>query len=120
MARRRANAPGPAPGGTPLMQRASFQFTPRGGSSTHRPCARAAAPPSAAEQFEAEGAGETLSAYADRWLNGVRGAVRQRTFDSYSMQLRLHVLPALGQRQIDELSVEDILLLIEKLRAAGY
>ena len=46
------------------MQRASFHFTPRGGSSTHRSFPRAAALPSAAEEFEAEGTGETLSAYA--------------------------------------------------------
>lgn len=36
------------------------------------------------------------------------------------MQLRLHVLPLLGSRPLAELTVDDMLILIDELRGLGY
>lgn len=65
-------------------------------------------------------ASEHLISYALRWLAEIQTGIRPRTFESYSSQLRLHVLPLLGHRPMGELNVEDLLLLIDKLRSAGY
>ncbi len=62
----------------------------------------------------------TLASYADHWLASLGGGVRSRTYDSYSSQLRLHVLPRLGRLPIGNVDVEDVLALIEDLRVAGY
>ena len=94
------------------MQRVSFQFALRSGTSTIRPGEASAASDSRAA--------ESLAEYAERWLVNVQGGVRSRTFDSYSSQLRLHVLPLLGDRAMSSLSAEDVLELIDRLRGAGY
>lgn len=94
------------------MQRVSFQFALRSGTSTIRPGEASAASDSRAA--------ESLAEYAERWLVSVQGGVRSRTFDSYSSQLRLHVLPLLGDRAMSSLSAEDVLELIDRLRGAGY
>jgi len=95
------------------MQTGSFQFSPSSGTST-----RLAGRPTPLPPFP-QGA-ESLAVYAERWLEAVRAGVRPRTFHSYSLQLRLHVLPLLGNRPIGELSVEDLVGLIEALQNTGY
>ena len=95
------------------MQHGSLQFSLSNGTSTRFGGGRIALPPVA-------GGSERLAVYAEHWLEGVREGVRPRTFHSYSSQLRLHVLPLLGDRTISELSVEDVLELITGLRQAGY
>jgi integrase len=107
------------------MQDGSFQFRPHGGTSTHSatPNAGSSLDPLPAHLLIGSGAptgSVPLAAYALPWLASIRGAVRPRTFDSYSSQLRLHVLPQLGTRPLAELSVDDVLVLIEDLRARGY
>src|SRR4051812_13260283 len=107
------------------MQNGSFQFRPLGGTST---AFGTRSPGSALDPLPAQLLVDapsspptlTLAAYAEVWLAGVRGAVRPRTFDSYSGQLRLHVLPRLGQRPLLELTVDDVLVLIDELRQSGY
>ena len=99
------------------MQHRSFQFSVGTGTSTAYGGDRAT---SALAVAPSPHTAESLATYAARWLAGVRGAVRARTFESYSSQLRLHVLPRLGDVAIDELDVDDVLGLIDELRAAGY
>jgi len=73
---------------------------------------------------------ETLTAYAERWLERrnparVSGAARTRlspsTFEGYRLNLRRHVLPRLGQRALASLRTEDVDRLIAELeeRAGG-
>src|SRR4051812_1831450 len=108
------------------MQSGSFQFRPLGGTSTAfgSSSASSALDPLPAHLLEEEPSSAatpvTLAAYAESWLASVRGAVRPRTFDSYTAQLRLHVLPRLGHRPLGELTVDDVLGLIDQLRESGY
>lgn len=62
---------------------------------------------------------ESLASYSQRWLASIRSGVRPRTFESYDAQLRLHVLPLLGDRPVADLDVEDVLALIDVLRSKG-
>lgn len=62
----------------------------------------------------------TLRTYAEQWLIGIDGLVRPRTLEGYTYRLEQHVLPALGDRTLDELGVDDVLALIASLRARGY
>lgn len=104
------------------MPSGSARLSLRIGTSTHsgnRSARLRAVSPSSARPRHPVLA-ETLEAYAEHWLLSVRGGVRPRTFDSYSAQLRLHVLPLLGDRVVGEIDVEDILELIDQLRSAGY
>ena len=102
----------------------NFRFSVSSGTSTHGVAAEARSALDRAPTHLSNGASsvaaEDLATYAARWLVSVRGAVRQRTFDSYSSQLRLHVLPRLGQRPVVDITVDDVLALIDDLRALGY
>ena len=61
-----------------------------------------------------------LVEYAATWLESIRGLVRPRTYEGYAYRLERHILPRLGQRPLDEISVDDILALISELRQGGY
>jgi len=100
------------------MQHRSSHLSLRTGTST-RPLVRAR-PAQVAPLRARRAADDTLTTYAERWLASVRSGVRERTFESYESQLRLHVLPLLGDRPLADLDVEDILELIDHLRSAGY
>src|SRR4051812_8269818 len=98
-----------------LMQKGYFQFAPRAGASTKlgapgvaaASAGRAAGRPTPAAAGRSES--EILRSYAARWLAGIEGAIRPRTFESYSAQLRLHVLPSLGERELGDIDVDDVL-----------
>ena len=95
------------------MQRPSSQLSLSAGTSTRLTPERVVARSN-------PGKHETFARYAERWLESIRGGVRPRTYDGYSAQLRLHLLPLLGDRLIADLEVEDVLKLISGLRSAGY
>lgn len=62
----------------------------------------------------------TLGEYlTERWLPIQRARLRAGTFDSYRRNVELHVLPALGLRPLDRLSVEDIDLFYAQLLTSG-
>ena len=65
----------------------------------------------------------TLAEYLlDRWLPSIETSVRPSTFDSYTRQLKLHVIPHLGRVQLQQLSVDDLDRLYAELlktRAGG-
>ena len=51
----------------------------------------------------------TLGQYlTERWLPVQESRLRKSTHDSYRRNIELHVIPALGKRQLDQLSPEDI------------
>lgn len=51
----------------------------------------------------------TLGDYlCTRWLPVQRARLRTSTFESYRRSIELHVIPALGGRPLDKLTVEDI------------
>lgn len=62
----------------------------------------------------------TLGEYlTERWLPIQQARLRASTFDSYRRNIELHVLPALGARPLDRLTVEDIDLFYAKLLTGG-
>jgi integrase len=102
------------------MQPTSFQFSATRGISTTHSLSAPSGNTESGCPVVATAAPPTIATYAEHWLEGVRGAVRSRTFESYSAQLRLHVIPTLGHRLITDVDVDDVLVLIDELRAAGY
>jgi integrase len=68
----------------------------------------------------------TLDELADEWIAHLRTRTAERdhrrryapgTVDLYEQRLREHVLPRLGSRRVDELSVDDVRRLIDHLSA---
>ena len=74
-----------------------------------------------------EPSSETLASYAERWLahrdparvSGGRARLSPSTFDGYRTNLRVHVLPRLGQRTLASLRTQDVDRLIAELEAEG-
>jgi integrase len=61
-----------------------------------------------------------LAEYAAVWLESISGLVRPRTLEGYSYRLERHVLPRLGDRPLDEITVDDLLAPIAELHERGY
>ncbi len=62
----------------------------------------------------------TLGEYlTERWLPVQQTRLRASTYDSYRRTIDLHVLPELGARPLDRLTVEDIDLYYAKLLSSG-
>jgi integrase len=64
----------------------------------------------------------TVRAMAESFLARERGVLGKRkatTVDGYESQLEKHVLPALGRHKADELTVQHVRSLIDKLTAEG-
>jgi Phage integrase, N-terminal SAM-like domain len=63
----------------------------------------------------------TLGDYlVERWLPVQRTRLRASTYDSYRRNIELHVIPALGRRPLDKLTVEDLDLLYARLLVNGH
>ncbi len=62
----------------------------------------------------------TLGEYlVERWLPVQETQVRPTTFDSYRRTTALHVVPSLGRRPLDKLTVEDLDLFYGQLLKSG-
>ena len=62
----------------------------------------------------------TLAEYLlDRWLPTIETSIRPTTFDSYTRQLKLHVIPHLGRVQLQQLSADDLDRLYAELLKRG-
>jgi integrase len=62
----------------------------------------------------------SLGEYLDRWLNdSVRDNVRPRTLDSYRLQVRQHITPALGRIKLKNLSPAHVQRLYRSKLDAG-
>jgi len=63
----------------------------------------------------------TVKAFLNRWLAvNLPGSVRESTEDDYNDTVRLHLIPALGQKRLSRLTVVDLDKLWRAKRAAGY
>src|SRR3954452_5199021 len=120
MARRRANAPGPAQEVLAPMQAASSQLFLTSGVSTGGFTPVPPAQPAEGSEDPSRLPVPLLAEYAATWLESIRGLVRPRTYEGYAYRLERHVLPRFGQRRLDEVGVDDILALIGDLREGGY
>ncbi len=100
------------------MQAASSQLILRGVSTGI--FAIASSGPSSDAREDSPRPVPLLAEYAATWLDSIGGLVRPRTYEGYAYRLERHILPRLGQRQLDEIGVDDILTLIAELREGGY
>jgi integrase len=63
----------------------------------------------------------TVQGFLDRWLTvNLPGSVAEATEDSYVDTMRLHLIPALGRKQLAKLTVADLDKLWRAKRDAGY
>jgi integrase len=63
----------------------------------------------------------TVKAFLTRWLTvNLPGTVAESTEDDYNDTVRLHLIPALGQKRLSRLTVVDLDKLWRAKRAAGY
>jgi integrase len=46
----------------------------------------------------------TVGKYLDEWLKGLKGSVRDITFDRYEIAVRVHIKPVLGQLKLKKLT----------------
>ena len=61
----------------------------------------------------------TVATYLTEWLSHIKHDLRPHTWAGYEANVRLHLVPLVGSRQLTALSVRDVRLMVEKLRAAG-
>src|SRR5688572_16512209 len=50
----------------------------------------------------------TLAAFAEHWLDAIRGTVREQSRDRYAYRLNRYVLPAIGHIPLTELRRTDV------------
>lgn len=46
----------------------------------------------------------TVGQYMDKWLLGIKGTVRQRTWERYESLVRVHIKPAIGTKKLKDLT----------------
>lgn len=51
---------------------------------------------------------QSVAEYLERWLRAKKPRVRTRTYESYASTIEQHLLPALGDYRLDELTADDI------------
>lgn len=61
----------------------------------------------------------TVATYLAEWLVHAKHDLRPHTWAGYETNVRLHLVPLIGERQLTALSVRDVRLMVEKLRSAG-
>jgi hypothetical protein len=61
----------------------------------------------------------TLKEYSERWLDTyVKGSLKPKTQEDYRAVFKLHLLPALGHKRLDEISRADVKELVFAKQAA--
>ncbi len=60
---------------------------------------------------------ETLATWIERWLEAERTQVRPSTWQSYARNLRVHVVPALGDKRLQHLRPSDFSALYARMLA---
>ena len=61
----------------------------------------------------------TFGSYIDRWLAGVKGSLRETSYDRYETLIRLHIKPSLGGVKLSKLTPFHIEQFYSELEAAG-
>jgi integrase len=64
-------------------------------------------------------AGLTVESYLAEWLEYVRKHIRPSSYSGYETNVRLHLVPRIGRKKLTRLSVRDVRLLVDGLRADG-
>ena len=61
----------------------------------------------------------TVERYLLEWLEHMRHHVRPQTYTGYESNVRLHIIPHIGQKKLGRLTVRDVRLMVDNLRAGG-
>lgn len=62
---------------------------------------------------------QTVGQFLMRWLEAVKPSIRPRTYQSYEILVRLHILPELGQVRLDKLSPQHVQVVLAHKSASG-
>lgn len=65
------------------------------------------------------GSRETVGEYLRRWIDSVKPAIGERTWEGYESIIRVHLTPALGHVRLDKLSTLDVRQLVARLASEG-
>lgn len=57
----------------------------------------------------------TVADYLTRWLGSISGQVKPRTLDSYSTDVRLHLVPYIGRARLTKLTAAQVQYLLDDL-----
>jgi integrase len=61
----------------------------------------------------------TVATYLTEWLAHIRQHVRPSTYAGYESNIRLHLIPRIGKRKLARLTVRDVRLMVDAMRADG-
>lgn len=61
----------------------------------------------------------TVAAYLTDWLDHARAHVRPSTYSGYESNVRLHLSPRIGKRKLARLTVRDVRVMVDQMRADG-
>jgi integrase len=59
----------------------------------------------------------TVAAYLTEWLVHIRQHVRPSTYAGYESNVRLHLIPRIGKKKLARLTVRDVRLMVDAMRA---
>jgi integrase len=62
---------------------------------------------------------QTVDQFLLGWLEAVKPSIRPRTYQSYEILVRLHILPELGRVRLDKLSPQHVQVLLAHKSASG-
>jgi integrase len=62
---------------------------------------------------------QTVAQFLDRWLEMVKPSVRPRTFQSYEILVKRHVVPELGRWKLDKLTPQHVQSALVRKSASG-
>ncbi len=71
---------------------------------------------------EGIGAGSTtltVAVFLDEWLRHMEHRVRPQTVAGYENNVRLHIGPRIGSKKLNRLTVRDVRIMVDDLRASG-
>ena len=61
----------------------------------------------------------TVADYLAEWLVHIRQHVRPSTYTAYESNVRLHLTPRIGKKKLGRLTVRDVRLMVDAMRADG-
>lgn len=73
----------------------------------------------AARNIPATPANLTVATYLTEWLSHIRPHVRPSTYAGYESNVRLHLIPRIGKKKLGRLTVRDVRLMVDAMRADG-
>ena len=61
-----------------------------------------------------------MAGFLDEWLTHIKPFVRPSTWVGYETNVRRHIVPRIGKKKLTALSVRDVRLMVDGLRADGH